>query len=155
MVMVPIVILVFAVSDIVSIPVCLMAVAVTIAVASYLPAAVPAVIAVVIVPYNSRVAAEAVAITVSITETVIIVVAEARIISEACLIRASPLPIFLLARTAQPVVFDIVVPAFDKPLPIVRIILPVVAAISPICVWVISIAMLGASSGDDCSHSQS
>jgi hypothetical protein len=127
-----------------------MAVAVTIAVARYLPAAVPAVIAVVIVPETA-----VVAVTVSIAKTIIVVVAEARIVSEAGFIRASPLPIFPLALTAEAVVVNVVVPAFDKPLPIVRIILPVVAAIPPVCVWIVSIPMLRAPGGQNGSRSQS
>jgi hypothetical protein len=75
-------------------------------------------------------------IAVMIVETTVVrealVFAEARIISEACLILPAPFPIFLLALTVQPVVFDVVIAAFGKPLAVVWIILTVVAPIAGI-----------------------
>jgi hypothetical protein len=90
-----------------------------------------------VVPYNSRVGAEAVivAVTISITEAVIIAVAEARviearIIAEASFVRTPPLPILPLALAVQAVVLHIVVMALCQPLPVGIIVVsaPVIAA---------------------------
>jgi len=149
--MVPVVIVVFIfVATVVVVPVPnLMAVlvgsvsiAVSIPVPSYLPVVVDppvigvvvisaAVVAIMVVPYNSRVDAEAVvvAVTISITEAVIIAVAEARIIAEARFVGAPPLPVFPLALTVQAVVLNIVVVPLCQPLAVGVIVVsaPVVA----------------------------
>jgi hypothetical protein len=126
----------------VAIPVCLVAIAVSISIPSYLPAAVrPAIISVMV-------------IRVTTIGCVALILAEARIIAETRFILASPIPIFLLAFTVEPVVLDVVIPAFGKPLAVVRIILPVVAAISAVRVRIVSIPVLRASRGNDCPQSQ-
>jgi len=154
----------------VAVPVCLMAIAVSISIPRYLPAAVPAVVAVMIIDYRALISRKAPVVAVvgimivspAVVSVVVIplvpqnsVIAEARIISEARFIRASPFPIFPLALTVEPIVFNIVVPALGKPFPIVRIVVSVVAAGSAICVWVVLIPMLCASSGQNRSRSQS
>jgi hypothetical protein len=172
-IVIPVVIAVFVATFayFVAIPVCLMAIAVSISIPRYLPAAVPAVVAVMIIDYRALISRKAPVVAVvgivivpaAVVSVVVIpdaitearVVAEARIISESRFIRASPLPIFPLALTVQPVVLDIVVPALGQPFPIVRIVVSVVAAGSAICVWVVLIPMLRASSGQNCSRSQS
>jgi hypothetical protein len=115
---------VFAVSHIVAVPICPMTVAVSIAIAGYLPVAVYAVVAIMVIPYNSRVAAEA----------VIIAIAEAGILAQTCIIHTPPLQIFPLALTAQPVVFDIVVASLRQPLAVSVVVIgaPVIAASSVI-----------------------
>jgi hypothetical protein len=173
--MVPVVIAVFVAifPHFVAVPVCLMAIAVSISIPipRYLPAAVPAVVAVMIIDYRALISRKAPVVAVvgivivpaAVVSVVVIpdaitearVVAEARIVSESCFIRASPLPIFPLALTVEPVVFNIVVPALSQPFPIVRIVVSVVAAGSAICVWVVLIPMLRASSGQNRSRSQS
>jgi hypothetical protein len=55
-------------------------------------------------------------------------ITEARVLSEASLVLASPFPIFALAFTAQPVVLDIVIAAFSQPLPVIRIVVSVIVA---------------------------
>jgi hypothetical protein len=172
-IMVPVVIAVFVAifPHFVAVPVCLMAIAVSISIPRYLPAAVPAVVAVMIIDYRALISRKAPVVAVvgivivpaAVVSVVVIpdaitearVVAEARIVSESCFIRASPLPIFPLALTVEPVVFNIVVPALSQPFPIVRIVVSVVAAGSAICVWVVLIPMLRASSGQNRSRSQS
>jgi hypothetical protein len=167
--MVPVVIAIFVVifAYFVAVPVCLMAIAVSISIPRYLPAAVPAVVAVMIIDYRALISRKAPVVAVMIVSPAVVsvvviplvpqntVIAEARIISEARFIRASPFPIFPLALTVEPVVFNIVVPALGKPFPIVRIVVSVVAAGSAICVWVVLIPMLRASSGQNRSRSQS
>jgi hypothetical protein len=102
-----------------AVPICLVAVAISISIPRYLPATVspsvisvmvvsPPIVGVVIVPDNA--------------------VAEARIISEARFILAAPFPIFPLALAAQSVVLDIVIPAFSQPLPVIRIVVSVIVA---------------------------
>jgi hypothetical protein len=118
--MVPIVVLVFVVLYIVPVPVCLMAVAITIAVASYLPAAVPAVIAVVIV---SPAVVSVVVIPDAIAEAR--VVAETWIVSQACLVHSPPFPIFPLALTVEPVVFDVLITPLGQPLAVSIIVIGV------------------------------
>jgi hypothetical protein len=81
------------------------------------------------------------------------IVVKARIIAETRFVLASPLQILPLALTAQPVVFDIVVPAFDKPLAVVWIVLSIVAPVAGIGAALIP--MLCASGRHDCSQSQS
>jgi hypothetical protein len=159
-------------------------VAISIPVPSYLPAAVPAVVAVMIidyralisrkapvigvvvfsaaviaimvVPYNSRVGAEAVvvAVTISITEAVIIAVAEARILAEARFVGAPPLPVLPLALTVQAVVLHIVVMALREPLAVGVIVVsaPIVAA-AVIRAGVVPV--LGAAGKDQRSKNQS
>jgi hypothetical protein len=167
--MVPVVIAVFVAifAYFVAVPVCLMAIAVSISIARYLPAAVPAVVAVMIIDYRALISRKVPVVAVMIVSPAVVsvmviplvpqnaVIAEARIVSEARFIRASPFPIFPLALTVEPVVFNIVVPAFSQPFPIVRIVVSVVAAGSAICVWVVLIPMLRASSGQNRSRSQS
>jgi len=133
---------VLAVSYLMPVLVVAVTVAIAISVPSYLTAAVdppvigvvftsPALVAIMVVPYNSRVAAETVvvAVTISITEAVIIAVAEARIIAEARFVGAPPLPVFPLALTVQAVVLNIVVVPLCQPLAVGVIVVsaPVVA----------------------------
>jgi hypothetical protein len=139
--MVPIVVAVFVMvlvaifSHVVAIPVVAVAISVPIAGASVSSAAIIRVVVIPIVPYDA------------------LIVAEPRIIAEAGFILASPLPVFPLALTAQPVVLDIVISAFRQPLPVVWIVVSVVAAGAVI--GIISIPMLRASGGHDSSQSQS
>jgi hypothetical protein len=106
-----------------------MAVAVSIAIASYLPAAVPAVVAVMIVPYCVRVVAPAV-VAIMVVPYCAWIVAPARIIAQTRVIGSPPLPIFPLAFTAQPVELDIVIVPLRQPLAIGVIIVsaPVIRA---------------------------
>jgi len=130
----------------VTVPVTLVAISVSISIPSYLPAAVPPpVICVVVVPPAI--------ISIVIVSYDALIIVEARVISEACFVLASPFPIFPLALTAQTVVLDIVIPAFSKPLPIVRIVVSVVAAGAVIRI-VSSISVLRASRGHNCPQSQ-
>jgi hypothetical protein len=133
-----VVIAVFAVffPHIVAISVCLVAIAVSVSLPSYLPAAVPpaiigivvvsaAVIRVVVVPYS---------------------VTEARIIAEAGFILTSPFPIFPLALTVEPVVLDVVVAPLGQPLPVIRIVVSVVAVVRAVSgIRIVLIAVLCAS----------
>jgi hypothetical protein len=102
-----------------AIPVVPVAIAISISLPSYLPAAVPppiisimvvsaAVVGVMVVPYR--------------------MIAEARIVAETRFVLASPLPVFPLAFTAQPVVLDIVIPALSQPLTVIRIVVSVIPA---------------------------
>lgn len=72
-------------------------------------------------------------IAVMIVETTVgreaLVFPEARIISEARFILASPFPIFPLPFTVEPIVFDIVIPPLCQPLPIIWVVISVVAAV--------------------------
>lgn len=125
---------------------------VSITISSYLPATVdPAIICVVVVP--PPVVSVMVISDDAITEAR--VVAEARIVSEARFILPAPFPIFLLALTLQPIVLNVVIVAFRKPFPIVRIVVSVVAAGSAIRIWIVLIPMLRASGGQNRSRSQS
>jgi hypothetical protein len=139
--MIPIVVAVFVMvlvaifSHVVAIPVVAVAISVPIAGASVSSAAIIRVVVIPIVPYDA------------------LIVAEPRIIAKTRFVLPTPLPVFPLALTAQPVVLDIVVPAFRQPLPVVRIVISVVA--SGAVIWIISIPMLRASGGHDCSQSQS
>jgi|SRR5882724_561668 len=147
MIAIPVVVAVFVVvlPHLMAVPVCLVAIAVSISIPRYLPAAVPpSVVSVMIV--SSPI--------IGIMIVPDYAVAEARIVSEACLVLASPFPIFPLALTVQPVVLDIVVPALCQPLPVIRIILPIVAAGAVIRI-VSSISVLCASGRHDCPQSQS
>jgi hypothetical protein len=151
MIAIPVVVAVFVVIFVVvlphlmAVPVCLVAIAVSISIPRYLPATVPpSIVSVMIV--SSPV--------IGIMIVPDYAVAEARIVSESCFVLASPLPIFLLALTIEPVVLDIVVPALCQPLPVVRIILHVVAAGAVIGI-VSSISVLCASGRHDCPQSQS
>jgi len=121
---------VIAIPHFVAVSVRLMAISVSIAGLSVRPATAvigvvvvpPAVISIMIVPYDA------------------LIIAKTRVLAEARFVLASPFPIFPLALTAQTVVLDIVIPAFSKPLPIVRI--------------VSSISVLRASRGHNCPQSQ-
>jgi hypothetical protein len=143
------------------------AVAISVTVPSYLPATIAppiisvvvisaAVVAIMVVPYNSRVAAEAVvvAVTISITEAVIIAVAEARIIAEARFVGAPPLPVFPLALTIEAVVLNIVVVPLCQPLAIGVIVVraPVVA---PSIIRIGAVPVLGAAGEGQRSKNQS
>jgi hypothetical protein len=148
---------------IVAIPVCLVAIAISIPLPSYLPVAVPPpIIAVMIIDYRTLISRKApivavvgiVIVSAAVVSVVIVpdVVAEARIISEARLVLASPFPVFPLAFAVQPVVFHIVIPALGKPFPIIRVVVSVVA--SGAIIRVISIPVLCASGGHNCPQSQ-
>lgn|SRR5579871_1862318 len=162
-VVIAIMVLVAIFPHIVAIPVCLVAIAVSISLPSYLPAAVSSVVAVTIIDYRALISRKApivavvgiVIVSTAIVSVVIVpdAVAEARVIAEARLILASPFPIFPLAFTAQPVVLDIVIPAFSEPFPVIRVVVSVVA--SRAVIRVISIPVLCASGGYDCPQSQS
>ena len=142
---------------IVAISVCLVAIAVSVSLPSYLAAAVPAVVAVMIIDYRALsrkapvVAVVGIVIVSPAVVSVVIVpdaVAETRIISEAGFILPSPFPIFPLALTVEPVVFDVVIPALGKPFPIIQIVVSVVAAVPPVSViGIVSIMVLRASRG--------
>jgi hypothetical protein len=108
------------------------------------PAAIVGIMIITLVPHDTI-----------IPEARIVIIAEPGIISEACFIGASPLPIFLLALTVEPVVLDIVVLALGKPFPIIRIVVSVVAAGTAVCVWIVLITVLRASRRQNCSRSQS
>jgi hypothetical protein len=123
-------IVVVPVPHFVAVPVCLVAVAVSVSVPSNLSAAVsppvirvvvlyPQVVSVMVVPYRA------------VVETRVVILAETWVVAESRFILASPFPIFPLALTAQPVVLDIVEPAFSQPFPVVRIapVIPVAAVI--------------------------
>jgi uncharacterized membrane protein len=73
-----------------------------------------------------------------------LIVPEARIVvlAEARFVLASPFPIFPLAITVQPVVLNVVVPAHGKPLPVIWVVISVIAAISAVSVWIVSITVL-------------
>jgi hypothetical protein len=155
---------VIAVPHIVAIPVCLVAVAVSISLPSYLPAPVPAVISVMIIDYRALISRKApivavvgiVVVSAAVISVVIVpdAVAEARIVPEARFVLPTPLPIFPLALTAQPVVLDIVISALSQPFPIIRVVVSVIA--SGAVIRVISpIPVLRASGGHDCPQSQS
>jgi hypothetical protein len=100
-----------AIPYLVAVPVVLVAISVSSAGLSVSPA--PAIIGVVVIPIVSYYA---------------LIIPEARVISEARLVLTSPFPIFPLAFTAQPVVLNIVIPAFSQPLPVIRIVVSVVVA---------------------------
>lgn len=117
MVTIVITVLVFAVSGIVAVPVSLMPIVISVAITGYLAAAVPTVVTVMVVAKAAVVAITiSVSVVVSIAEAVIIVVTEARIIAQSCVVRTPPFPVFPLALTAQAVVFDIVVTPLCQPL---------------------------------------
>jgi len=98
--------IVIAIPHLVAVSVRLMAISVSISILSYLPAAVPPpVIGVVVVPPAI--------ISIVIVSYDALIIVEARVISEACFVLASPFPIFPLALTAQTGVLDIVIPAFS------------------------------------------
>ena len=141
-----------------AVPVCLVAIAVSISIPRYLAAAVPAVVAVMIVDYRALISRKApvaavvgiVIVSPAVVSVVIVpdAVAETRIISEARFILPTPFPIFPLALTVEPVVFDVVIPALGKPFPIIRIVVSVVAAVPPVSViGIVSIMVLRASRG--------
>jgi hypothetical protein len=127
--------IVIPVLNLVAVPILLVAISVPVPCSGVSPAAVISVVVVPLVSYNA-------------------IIAEARIVSEAGFILPSPLPIFLLALTVEPIVLDIVVPAFSKPFSIIRVILRIVAAVSAVRVWIILITVLRASRGNDCPQSQ-
>jgi hypothetical protein len=121
---------VIAVPHFMAVPVRLVAIAVSISIPSYLPAAVdPPVIRVVVVSaavVSPKVVSVMIVPDSVVAETGIVILVEARVISKARFVLASPFPIFPLPFAAEPVVFDIVVPAFRQPLPVVRIV-PIIA----------------------------
>jgi hypothetical protein len=139
---------------IVAISVCLVAIAISVSLPSYLPAAVPsavigivdvsaAIIGVVVV---SAAVIRVVIVCVTTIGRVALVFTEARIIAEASLIGSSPFPIFPLALTVKPVVLDIVVAPLGQPLPVIRIVVSVVAVVRAVSgIRIILIAVLCAS----------
>ena len=135
--------IVIAVPHLVAVPIPLMTISVSIAGLSVSPAA--AVIGVVVVPPA--------VISIMIVSYDALIIAEARVVTKARFVLASPFPIFPLALTAQTVVLDIVIPAFSKPLPVVRIVVSVVAAGAVIRI-VSSISVLRASGRHDSPQSQ-
>src|ERR1051326_864784 len=124
MIVIAVSVLVLVVPHLMAVPVCLVTITVSIAVASYLPVFVPAVIPVMIVAYDALISQRAavvpvsIAIVISVAEAVIIAVAEPRIIAEARFVRPPPLPVFALPLTAQAVVLDVVVTPLRQPLPV-------------------------------------
>jgi len=123
---------------IVAVSVCLVAIAVSVSLPSYLAAAVPAVVAVMIIDYRALsrkapvVAVVGIVIVSPAVVSVVIVpdaVAETRIISEAGFILPSPFPIFPLALTVEPVVLHVVVATLGQPLAVIRIVRAVIAAV--------------------------
>jgi hypothetical protein len=94
---------VIAVPHLVAVLIPLVAISVSIAGLSVSPAAAvigivvvpPAIISIVVVSYDA------------------LIIAEARVVTKARFVLASPFPIFTLALTAQTVVLDIVIPAFS------------------------------------------
>jgi hypothetical protein len=137
-------IVVVPVPHLMSVPICLVSVAISIAVPSYLAAAVPAVVAVMIVAYRTRVSGKApvvavigvVVISAAVVGIVIVppAVVETGIIAETCFVGAPPLPVLPLALTVQAVVLHIVVMALRQPLAVGVIVIsaPVVAPVSVI-----------------------
>jgi hypothetical protein len=98
-------VVVVPVPRLVAIPVCLVAIAVSISIPSHLPAAVPPpIVGVMVVP------------DYAVAEARVVILAKARVISEARFVQASPFQIFPLPLTAQPVVLDIVVAPLRQPL---------------------------------------
>src|SRR6476659_9923469 len=112
-VVVTIVIFVAIFPHFVAVPVCLVAIAISISIPRYLAAAVPAVM---IIDYRALISRKApvaavvgiVIVSPAVVSVVIVpdAVAETRIISEARFILPTPFPIFPLALTVEPVVFD-------------------------------------------------
>jgi hypothetical protein len=102
---------IFVVPHLVAVPVCSVAITVSVAVASNLPVLVPAVIPVMIVAYDPLISRRTV-VAISLPEAVVVAIAEARLIG------APPLPIFPLPLTAQPVVLDVIVVPLGQPLPV-------------------------------------
>ena len=144
-VVIAIMVLVPILPHIVSIPISLVAIAVSISFSSYLSAAVPPPIICIVV------------VSAAVIRVMVVpdhVIAEARIVPESRLVLASPFPIFPLAFVVQPVVLDIVIAAFSQPLAIIRVVVSVVASGAVIRV-ISSIPVLCASGGHDCSQSQS
>ena len=139
-------ILVMVLPGIVAISVCFMAIAVSISLPSYLPAAVPtaiigivdvsaAVISVVVIPHGAI-----------IMEAWIVILVEPRVVAEARLVGSPPFPIFPLALTVEPVVLDVVVAPLGQPLPVIRIVRSVIAAVAAVSgIRIILIAVLCAS----------
>ena len=132
-------VVVVPVPHLVAVPVTLVAISVSVSIPSYLAAAVPAVIAIMIIDYGTLISGKApvvaiicvVVISAAVVSIMIVpdrAVAEARIIAEARFIGATPFPIFPLTLTAQPVVLDIVIAAFSQPLPVIRIVVSVIVA---------------------------
>jgi hypothetical protein len=136
---------ILAVSYLMAVPICLVAVAISIAVPSYLAAAVPTVVAVMIIAYGALISRKApavgvigvVVISAAVVSIVIVphhagIVAEARVVilAEARFVGAPPLPVLPLALTVQAVVLHIVVVALCQPLAVGIIVVsaPVVAA---------------------------
>jgi hypothetical protein len=152
MIAIPVVVFVVVLPHLMAVPVCFVAIAVSISIPRYLPATVPPSVVCVMIVSSPVIGIMIVCVTT--VGCVVLIVTEAWIVSEACFVLASPLPIFLLALTVQPVVLDIVVAALCQPLPVIRIILPVVAAGAVIGV-VSSISVLCASGRHDCPQSQS
>jgi hypothetical protein len=138
--------IVIAIPHFVAVPIPLVAISVSISIPSYLPAAVPP-------PVICIVVVSPAIISIVIVSYGALIIAEARVVTKARFVLASPFPIFPLALTAQTVVLDIVIPAFGKPLPVVRIVVSVVAAGAVIRI-VSSISVLRASRGHNCPQSQ-
>jgi hypothetical protein len=158
-VVVTIVIFVAIFPHVVAVPVCLVAIAVSISIPRYLPAAVPppvvsvmvvssAVVGVVAVPSSVIGIVVVSAAVISIMIVPDNSVPEAQIISEARFILASPFPIFPLAFSVEPVVFNIVIPALGQPFPVIWVVRSVIAVVPPVSViGIVSIMVLGASRG--------
>ena len=83
------------------------------------------------------------------------IIVEARVISEARFVLASPFPIFPLTLTVEPVVLDVVIAAFSQPLPVIWVIRSVIAAVRAVSgIRIVLIAVLRASGRYDCPQSQ-
>jgi hypothetical protein len=82
-------VVVVAVAHFMAVPICLVSIAVSIPVPSYLPAAVPAIVAVMIISYHAGIVAEA----------RVVILAEARIIAQTSVVRTPPLKVLPLALT--------------------------------------------------------
>jgi hypothetical protein len=111
MIMIAVPVAISGIPDLVTITVSPVPVSVSIPIAGYLAVVVPSIIAIMIISE----------IAIMIISHRSRVVAETRIIAESCRVRISPLPVFSLARTIQPVIFYIAVPALSQPFAIIRV----------------------------------
>jgi len=146
MIPVPVVIMVLVVvlPHVVAVSVCLVAIAVSVSLPRYLPAAVPpAIIGVVVIP---TAVITVVIVCVTAVGRIALIFTEAWVIAEARLVGSSPFPIFPLALTVEPVVLDVVVAPLGQPLPIIRIVVSVIAAVPAVSgIRIVLIAVLCAS----------
>jgi hypothetical protein len=85
-------------------------------------------------------------ICVSTVGRVALIFTETRVVAEACFILPSPIPIFLLAFSVKPVVFDIVITPLGQPLPVIWVIRSVIAAVTAVsAIRIVLIPVFGAS----------